>query len=188
MTAALKLPLVGIACIALAACAESAADAPQNPPSAAAGKKWAEISYKKPPRLNGRGEVKSISLEQCFLLHQSGQALVFDARPSFFYHLGHIPGAISLPLSGCDEAIHRREAEIRSALAAGKTLVTYCSSVTCPDARALARHLSGFGYPASIFSGGWRTWHDADLPSSNDISPFSSSSSTNQPTSSQTTP
>ena len=121
-------------------------------------------AFKKKPRMNGRGEVTSISLERFFELHQAGKAMVFDARPGFFHSLGHIPGAISLPLKNCDEAIHRREAEIKAALAEGKTLVVYCTSITCPDARSVARHLSGFGHPASIFSGGWDEWKSAGLP------------------------
>ena len=32
------------------------------------------------------------------------------------------------------------------------------------DARAVAMHLSGFGYPSSIFSGGWDAWADAGMP------------------------
>ena len=99
--------------------------------------------------MNGRGEISSISLEDFFMLQQSGKALIFDARPAFFYDLGHIPGAINLPKNDCDEAIANREAEIKAALAAGKTIVVYCTSLTCPDARTVAIHISGFGYPAS---------------------------------------
>lgn len=113
--------------------------------------------------MNGRGKVSSISLEQFFELQQSGQALIFDARPAFFYNAGHIPGAIHLPKNNCDEQIHNREAEIKAALAEGKTIVVYCSSRTCPDARTVARHISGFGHPASIFSAGWNAWNEAGM-------------------------
>lgn len=120
--------------------------------------------FKKPPRMNGRGEVTSISLEQFFTLQQSGKTLVFDARPGFLYALGHIPGAINLPKNNCDEAIAKREAEIKTAIADGKTIVVYCSSLTCPDARTVAIHISGFGYPASIYSGGYDGWKEAGMP------------------------
>lgn len=132
------------------------------PPSATA--EQPQPAFKKEPRMNGRGEVTSISLEQFFELHQSGKALVFDARPAFFYGLGHIPGAVHLPKGNCDEEIHKREAEIKAALGNGKTIIVYCTSLTCPDARTVARHLSGFGYPASIFSGGWDAWKEAGMP------------------------
>jgi rhodanese-related sulfurtransferase len=160
-----------VACIAVAACTDPQTAASRAAASSATHAAEKPAPYKKPPRLNGRGEVKSISLEEFFLLHQSDQVLVFDARPRFFYRLGHIPGAVSLPLSGCDEMIHRHETEIRAALASGKTLVTYCTGISCPDARSLARHLSGFGYPASIFSGGWHAWRDAGLSGAGVFSP-----------------
>jgi 3-mercaptopyruvate sulfurtransferase SseA len=120
--------------------------------------------FKKPPRMNNRGEVTSISLEQVFMLQQSGKAYIVDARPGFFFGLGHIPGAINLPKNTAEEAIHHREAEIKEAIASGKTIVVYCSSFTCPDARSVAIYFSGFGYPASIFSGGWDAWKDAGMP------------------------
>lgn len=148
--------------LALSACGTTP---PARPPADSAAP--ATAPFKKKPRLNGRGEIRSISLEEFFLLHQSGQCVVFDARPAFFYHLGHVPGAISLPKSSCDEAIHRREAKLKAALAEGKTLVVYCTGMMCPDARAVARHLSGFGYPASVFSGGWDAWTEAGMPTEN---------------------
>lgn len=114
--------------------------------------------------MNGRGDLSQISLEKFFSLQQSGKTLIYDARMAFFYELGHIPGAINLPKNRCDEAIAARESEIKKALADGKTIVTYCSSMTCPDARTLAIHISGFGYPVTIFAGGWDAWKDAGMP------------------------
>ena len=158
--------------LALAACAEKPAVPPLDgqatlaKPGPAAQKSTEKKSTYKKPRIgmNERGDVSSISLEQFFLLHQSGKALVIDARPKFFYNLGHIPGAISLPKNNCDEQIAGREAEIKSALAAGKTIVVYCTGLTCPDARTVAMHIAGFGHSATIFSGGWNAWTDAGMP------------------------
>lgn len=141
------------------ACAE-----PRKQPAPPAATTQAKPEYKKPVRMNGRGELSSISLERFFQLQQSGKALIYDARPSFLYSIGHIPGAINLPKRNCDEAIHNREAEIKSALAEGRTIVVYCTSITCADARTVADHISGFGYPATIFSGGWDAWKDAEMP------------------------
>lgn len=122
-------------------------------------------TYKKPVRMNGRGEVTSISLEDFFQRQQSGRALIFDARPGFLYAMGHIPGAINLPKKNCDEAIAKtHEATIKQALAEGKIIVVYCSSITCPDARAVATHIAGFGHPSVVFSGGWSAWQQAGMP------------------------
>jgi rhodanese-related sulfurtransferase len=167
MTGLRKLLLMVPAWI-IVSCAEPSAVAPPAPNPAVAiskiEKSEEKPKYKKPPRMNGRGEVTSISLEQFFTLQQSGKTLIFDARPGFLHALGHIPGAISLPKTNCDEAIANREAEIKAALAEGKVIVVYCSSLTCPDARTVAIHLSGFGYPASIYSGGYDGWKEAGMP------------------------
>jgi rhodanese-related sulfurtransferase len=135
-----------------------------SPAPAPVPKKQDSAAQPKAPRINTRDQVSTISLEDVFALQQSGKALIFDARPAFMYKLGHIPGAINLSKNHCDEVIASREPEIKSALAAGKTIVVYCSGPTCPDARTVAMHISGFGHPASIFSGGWDAWKSAELP------------------------
>jgi rhodanese-related sulfurtransferase len=159
MTATWMNWLALAAFLPLAACAPPAAE--QEVPAAA---EPPPAEYKKPVRMNGRGKLSSISLEEFFQLHQSGMAMVFDARLPVFYQLGHIPGAINLPKQNCDKAIAARENEIKRALAEGKTIVVYCSGLMCPDARTVARHISGFGHPASVFSGGWDAWSEAGMP------------------------
>jgi rhodanese-related sulfurtransferase len=119
---------------------------------------------KKPVRMNGRGDVSSISLEEMFALQSSGNALIFDARPTYLFHLGHIPGAESLPKSDCENSIAKMEDRLKSAVAAGKPIIVYCSGLLCPDARTVAMHISGYGHPAKIFSSGYDAWKKAGLP------------------------
>ncbi len=123
-----------------------------------------EMAKPKPVRMNGRGKVSSISLTDFFPLHESGKVLLFDARPGFFYSLGHIPGAINLPKDGCDAQIDKRESEIKAAIASKKTIVIYCTNLLCPDARAVATHLADRGYSSAVLSGGWETWKDSGMP------------------------
>ncbi|MBU6169895.1 MAG: hypothetical protein KGQ87_00190 [Verrucomicrobia bacterium] len=118
----------------------------------------------KPVRMNGRGDVSSISLEEMFALQGSGNALIFDARPGYLFHLGHIPGAESLPKSDCENSIAKINERLKSAVASGKPIVVYCSGIMCPDARTVAMHISGYGHPAKIFSGGYDAWKKAGLP------------------------
>ncbi len=154
-----------LACsLMLAACADQSEIAPGTRPETRKESQAEAPKYKKPPRMNGRGEVSSVSFEEFFALQQAGKAMIFDARPAFFYNLGHIPGAISLPKNNCDEKIAARESEIKAALADGKSLVVYCTSMTCPDARTVAIHISGFGHPVKTFSGGWDAWKEAGMP------------------------
>lgn len=146
----------GIA-LCIASCAKPEVKAPVKAPEAAA-------APKKTVRMNGRGKVSSISLTELFNLQQSDQAYIIDARPGFFYGLGHLPGAINIPKSDCDAQIAKREPEIKAALAAKKTVVVYCTNLLCPDARTVARHLASSGYSSSILSGGWESWKEAGLP------------------------
>lgn len=117
-----------------------------------------------PVLMNGHGKITSISLNDLFALQQSGNVLLYDARPGFFYGLGHIPGAISMPKPECDALIAKREGEIKAAIAAKKTIVVYCTNLLCPDARTVASHLADLGYSSSTLTGGWDSWKEAGLP------------------------
>ena len=148
------------AALAIASCAQPAHEAPAKKSPAPAP----TAVKPKPVRMNGRGKLTSISLQDFFTLQQSGEVLIYDARPGFFYGLGHIPGAISMPKADCDAQIAKREAEIKAAVAAKKPIVVYCTNLLCPDARAVATHLADFGYSSSILTGGWETWKDSGMP------------------------
>ena len=160
-----SLPVIA-SMLALSACSDPSNNPPAAPTAtaASAAEPSPTTEFRKAPRMNGRGKITSIRLEDFFLLQQEGKALVFDARPAFIHKLGSIPGSINLTKQDCDRKIHEREAEIKQALADGKTIVVYCSGALCPDARTVAIHLSGFGYPASVFSGGWDSWTEAGMP------------------------
>lgn len=114
--------------------------------------------------MNGRGKITSVSLTDAFTMQQSETALILDARPGFFYGLGHLPGAISFPKSHCDELITKHEGEIKAALAAKKTIIVYCTNLLCPDARTVADHLASSGYSSSTLTGGWESWKESGLP------------------------
>lgn len=151
--------------LALAACADKPVS-PTEPVAQAARKTEParQPKIKEPARQVAPGQISSISITDLFSLQQSEQVLLFDARPSFFYKIGHLPGAISLPKAGCVDQITKRESEIKAALAAKKTIVVYCTNTSCPDARTIANHLSSFGYPSSILIGGWDYWKESGLP------------------------
>lgn len=154
---------VAVATVALASCVTPAQEMVKSLPAPQAEKPVA-TPPKKPVRMNGRGKVSSISLTDCFTRQQNGEILLYDARPHFFYSLGRIPGAISLPKENVDANILKHEAEIKAALAGGKTIVVYCTNLLCPDARTVANHLASFGYSSSTLTGGWESWKDAGLP------------------------
>lgn len=147
--------------LGICSCAQPAHESPA-PPTAA--KEKTPPAPPKPVRMNGRGKISSLSLTDGFALQQSEKVLIFDARPAFFYSLGHIPGAISMPKANCDALIVKHEAEIKAALADGKTIMVYCTNFACPDARTVAIHLADYGYSSSTLAGGWDSWKESGLP------------------------
>jgi 3-mercaptopyruvate sulfurtransferase SseA len=137
---------------------------PSTPASPVSQRKGVSPNRPNAARVNGRGKVSSISLTDFFERQQAGSVLLYDARPAFFYALGHIPGAISLPKTNCDAQIVKREVEIKAALAAHKTIVIYCTNLLCPDARTVAIHMADAGYSTSTLTGGWESYKETGLP------------------------
>ena len=163
--ARLILPAIALSFVSCAKTAHENAVPAQSAPVAKAKKSTPAPPPKhKAVGMNERGEVTSISLDQAYALQQSGNVLIYDARPSVFYHLGHIASAISMPKSICDDVITAREAEIKTAIAAKKPIVVYCTGLLCPDARTVAMHLASFGYSSSVLEGGWDAWKEGGLP------------------------
>ncbi len=128
-------------------------------------KKIVAVPATKPklPEIKCRGVISEISLSELFALQQSDQVLLYDVRPRFFYNLGHLPSAISLPKSTYDAQISQHQAELKAALGAHKTLVVYCTNLTCPDAGTVATRLADLGISCSILTGGWEAWKQSGL-------------------------
>ena len=84
-----------------------------------------------------------------------------DARDQAQFADGHLPGALSLPLGEFEERLDA----FRRQVAAGETLVLYCSGYGCPDSFDLGVLLLAAGYQdVRVFEGGVPEWRDAGLP------------------------
>jgi len=83
-----------------------------------------------------------------------GVALI-DARTIENFAMGHIPGAVSLPISRFDEFFPNRLERLRSA----RMLVVYCSGRTCSDSQELAWRLFQKGFKSLfLYKGGMEDW------------------------------
>ncbi len=96
-----------------------------------------------------------------YYMDQPGTLLV-DARSAEEYQLGHIPGALSLPLDAFDATYPR----VSPQLAKSKLLIIYCSGGSCGTSEELAKKLAeaGVGKDLAIFADGLPGWMRAKLP------------------------
>ena len=101
-----------------------------------------------------------VLLDEVRQLTASG-ALLVDARNPELYAMGHIEGAVSLPIVEIDDALPG----FLDRVAKDRSIITYCSGFGCPDSFDLGIRLIEAGYrDVRVFEGGFPEWRDAGLP------------------------
>lgn len=78
------------------------------------------------------GLVTALAWPEVKPLLARGDVVLVDGRDSLSYEAGHIPGAVSLPLSLINEKI----ADFSAKYPKTKPVVVYCASIQCPIAHA----------------------------------------------------
>jgi rhodanese-related sulfurtransferase len=101
-----------------------------------------------------------VLLDEVRQLTASG-ALLVDARNPELYAMGHIEGAVSLPIVEIDDVLP----DFLERVDKGRSLIIYCSGFGCPDSFDLGVRLIEAGYrEIRVFEGGFPEWRDAGLP------------------------
>ncbi len=101
-----------------------------------------------------------ISLEEARALYENQSAIFVDGRHAYDFGLGHIKGAINIPLAEFSVA-----PSLLGNLSKETTLVTYCDGAECNSSIELAMKLDSLGYSnVRIFFGGWKEWQSLNLP------------------------
>ncbi|MFN5580710.1 MAG: rhodanese-like domain-containing protein [Akkermansiaceae bacterium] len=154
-----NLVLLGFA-LALVSCAKPEIKTPEPPQHVEIKSK----PVKMPPKLKKLGKSIGIGLDEFYTLQQSGNVLIYDVRVPNFYAIDHIPGALNWPHDKYEEQVQMRDIEIQTAQAAGKKVVLYCFSMTCAEARNVARKLALRDYEVYVLTMGIDTWREAGLP------------------------
>jgi len=91
---------------------------------------------------------------------QAGTVMV-DARSAEEYELGHIAGAVSLPLDKFDQAFPPMQTELKKS----KVVIIYCSGGSCGTSEEVAKKLSENGLKnLAVFADGLPGWMQAKLP------------------------
>jgi rhodanese-related sulfurtransferase len=107
------------------------------------------------------GGLPAVSFRQAKEAYERGSALFIDARDPDFYHRGHIPGAINLPVGDYELVFPELEEELMAA----SRVITYCDSVSCDTSVELCEKLLFAGLDrVEIFPGGIEQWKDQGQP------------------------
>lgn len=113
---------------------------------------WADAGY---PTVGGGGGYHVIGLDEARSMWQAG-VFVLDARSPFGYVVGHIPGAVNIPVY----EIVNRIGEL-----AGREndpILVYCTDISCSSSARAAAILVAHGFTqVYIFRGGFAAWKDA---------------------------
>jgi rhodanese-related sulfurtransferase/DNA-binding transcriptional ArsR family regulator len=113
-----------------------------------------EIESVKRAFLAKRESMEPVPADELLRRVRAGEVTLIDVRPVSEYRAGHIPGALSVPLS---ELRARLEALPRN-----REIVAYCRGPYCAYAHEAVRRLSAAGRPARRLEDGWPEWQLAE--------------------------
>ena len=102
-----------------------------------------------------RDAMEPVSREQLIERFRKGQVTILDVRPSDEFAVGHLPGAINIPLG----ELETRLAELDPAV----EVVAYCRSAYCVFSFEAVAALRGHGFEARRLEDGFPEWKAAGL-------------------------
>jgi rhodanese-related sulfurtransferase/DNA-binding HxlR family transcriptional regulator len=103
-----------------------------------------------------RDELEPVAAAELTTRLREGSVVLLDVRPSDEYSLGHLPGAVNIPL---------RELEHRLAeLPQGHDIVAYCRGPYCVLSFEAVAALRARGFQVRRFEDGFPEWKAAGLP------------------------
>ncbi len=114
-----------------------------------------EAAAPAPPKT---GQLTRMPLGDLYQLVQKDAALIYDVRPTLYYKMGHIPGAVSWPKNDFDRHYEKQAPNIRTANTNNTPVVLYCTDLACPDGLAVAKKLVARGHTVSVLQGGYEAW------------------------------
>ncbi|MCB0749459.1 MAG: ArsR family transcriptional regulator [Ignavibacteriae bacterium] len=100
-----------------------------------------------------RNAMDAISIEDLWSRIQSNDVIVLDVRPEDEFINGHIPGAISIPLSELKERLNE--------IPHDQEVVAYCRGPYCVLSPEAIKILHNEGYDATRLAEGLPEWKDA---------------------------
>ena len=112
----------------------------------------------------GERDIPTVPMEEAVVKFLSGEALFLDARSSADYQLGHIEGALNLPVHDGDFGERLQEFSLK--VDHDEELIVYCDGIGCTLSPELASILKSMGYrDIKILINGWNEWIMRECPS-----------------------
>jgi len=103
-----------------------------------------------------RDSLEPVSREELAERLRAGTVIVLDVRPEDEFALGHVPGALNVPL----HALEARLSELNPA----QEIVAYCRSAFCVLSYEAVAALRARGFKAHRLEDGFPEWRSAELP------------------------
>lgn len=116
-----------------------------------------------PPATAGTGDAgfATLTLQEGWSQYAMGKIIFVDARESFAYEQGHLPGAVNVPLND----VKNHFGQLESIMKSGIELITYCDGPDCPLSFELAGILRTNGIrPVRVLVQGWIGWYESGFP------------------------
>ena len=111
--------------------------------------------------LDGRDELEPVTLKKLRQLMRAGDVTVLDVRPAEEFKAGHIPGALSIPVS----SLKRRLRELPK----NREVIAYCRGRYCVYSLEAVTLLRKHGFDARRAEQGMPDWRAAGLPVANGV-------------------
>lgn len=119
-------------------------------------KQLAELDHVARDYLTGRDEFEPIERDELVRRMKAGTATLIDVRPVEEYEAGHLPGAVSVPITELKGWV--RKAPRR------KQVIAYCRGPYCVYALHAVAELRKRGFSATRLEDGVVEWRQAGLP------------------------
>jgi len=105
-------------------------------------------------------EIRALNTAQVYEIFTNKEAVFVDARDSWDFSDGHIPGAVNIP----EYKFTPDDPNIKY-LDKNRKIIVYCEGDQCEVSQRLAVELQKLGYKKVwIYFGGWKEWFENNLP------------------------
>jgi rhodanese-related sulfurtransferase len=125
----------------------------------------AEIERVMAAYFRARDELEPVSREDLMARLRDGLVTVLDVRPENEFGLGHLPGALNIPLAALDAHL--------ATLPQNREIVAYCRGPYCVLSFEAVASLRSRGFRVRRLEDGYPEWKAAGLPVENSVAAVS---------------